>query len=233
MSQADTQHILVVDDEPDILELLTYNLQREGFETSVARDGLDALSAAEKSRPDLIILDIMMPRMDGIEACKRLREHATLRTVPIILLTAKSEEKDQIVGLDAGADIYISKPVSVPVLLSQVKAILRGSDLRDKLPNLLRIHDLEIDRDRYEVRRVGSEGAIIHLPRKEFELLRYLAAHPGRVYSRQDLLDSVWGSDVFVVDRTVDVHVRKIREKIGDDYIETVKGVGYRWGDAA
>ncbi len=120
MSQADTQHILVVDDEPDILELLTYNLQREGFETSVARDGLDALSAAEKSRPDLIILDIMMPRMDGIEACKRLREHALLRTVPIILLTAKSEEKDQIVGLDAGADIYISKSVSVPVLLSQV-----------------------------------------------------------------------------------------------------------------
>jgi two-component system alkaline phosphatase synthesis response regulator PhoP len=172
----------------------------------------------------------MMPRMDGLEACRRMREHSTLLTVPILILTARSEAADQVVGLDSGADIYLAKPISIPVLLSQVKALLRGSSRYDTPPDLLRIMDLEIDRDRYVVRRTGTDVSI-RLARKEFDLLYFFASRPGKVFSRQDLLDRVWGRDVYVVDRTVDVHVRKIREKIGDHYIETIKGVGYRFAD--
>lgn len=223
--------ILVVDDEDDILDLLTYNLQGEGFVVVVARDGVECLEVAGQSNPDLIILDIMMPRMDGLEACAQLRKHPDLSSTPILMLTARSEEPDHIVGLDTGADIYMSKPISVPVLLSQVKAMLRGSDREERAHDLIRIHDLEIDRDRYEVRRTGTDPAVLKFPRKEFELLSFLANRPGRVFSRSELLDRVWGQDVFVVDRTIDVHVRKIREKIGEDYIETVKGVGYRFRD--
>jgi two-component system, OmpR family, alkaline phosphatase synthesis response regulator PhoP len=222
--------ILVVDDEADILDLLQYNLDREGYQTVVARDGVEALEKAVAERPDLVILDIMMPRMDGIEACRRLRQSAHLRNTPILMLTARTEEEDQVHGLDVGADIYLGKPVSVPVLLSQTRALLRTAHRVEVPPDLLRAHDLEINRDRYVVlQRVNGETVEVRLPRKEFELLYYLASHPGKVFSRQDLLDQIWGRDVYVVDRTVDVHVRKIREKLGSHYIETVKGVGYRF----
>ncbi len=222
--------ILVVDDEEDILDLVQYNLDQQGYETTVARDGDEALDRAGVLRPDLIILDVMMPRMDGLEVCRRLRQDANLRNIPIMMLTARAEEEDQVRGLDVGADIYVSKPVSIPVLLSQVKALLRGAQRRETPPDLLRAHDLEINRDRYLVfRRDGGETVELRLPRKEFELLHFLASHPGKVFSRQELLDQVWGREVYVVDRTVDVHVRKIREKLGSDYLETVKGVGYRF----
>ena len=221
--------ILIVDDEEDIIELLAYNLEREGFQTLVAKDGQKAINVAESTNPDLIILDVMMPNVDGIEACVRLREHPALRSVPIVFLTAKTEDSDQVLGLDAGADVYLTKPISVPVLVSQVRAALRASGRLEETADLIRIHDLVIDRERYSVKRSGDAPRTYRLPRKEFELLHFLASKPGIVYSRQDLLDRVWGTDVYVVDRTIDVHIRKIREKIGDHYIETVKGVGYRF----
>ena len=224
-----TPHILVVDDEEDIQELLVYNLKKEGFETSTANDGQEALELATRNVPDLMILDVMMPRMDGLETCTMFRKDARLRSVPILMLTAKSEQDDHLAGLDAGADFYLAKPIAIPILIGQVKAILRSLNRRDDLPDILTVHDLEIDRSRYHVRKTVADGVKIHMPRKEFELLRFLAGRPGRVFSRQDLLDRVWGTDVLVVDRTVDVHVRKIREKIGESYIETVKGVGYRF----
>ncbi len=222
--------VLIVDDEDDILDLVEYNLKKENLATIRAKNGIKALELAESEKPDVIILDIMMPKMDGIETCKRLREHAVLRTIPILMLTAKSEEEDHVAGLDTGADIYLTKPISIPVLLSQVKALLRGAHRFDVPLDILRVSDLEIDRDRFEVRRRSQQDAV-RLARKEFELLHFLGSRPGKVFSRQDLLDRVWGHDVYVVDRTVDVHVRKIREKIGDHYIETVKGVGYRFAD--
>lgn len=222
--------ILVVDDEEDILQLLRYNLERAGYEVVEAGDGAAAMAIAQREPPDLFVLDVMMPRMDGIDTCRRIREHATLRKIPVLMLTARSAEEDHVRGLDVGADIYLTKPISIPLLLSQVRAMLRSTQRGDDLPEIVRVLDLEIDRLRYVVRRAGQDEPI-RMPRKEFELLRFLASTPGRVYSRQDLLDEVWGRDVFVVDRTVDVHVRKIREKIGDDYIETVKGVGYRFRD--
>jgi len=222
--------VLVVDDEDDILDLLQYNLEQENFQVVLARDGIEALHKAEEVQPDLIILDIMMPKMDGLAVCRRLRAHAHLRHIPIMMLTARSGEEDHIEGLDTGADMYVAKPISVPVLISQAKALLRGSRRYETSPDQLRAHDLEIDRDRYLVfRGQDKQREELRFPRKEFELLHFLARHPGKVFSRQELLDQVWGPDVYVVDRTVDVHVRKIREKLGDDYIETVKGVGYRF----
>jgi two-component system, OmpR family, alkaline phosphatase synthesis response regulator PhoP len=221
--------VLVVDDEDDILDLIGYNFEREGYVVRTARDGMEALEKARAQRPDLVILDIMMPRMDGIETCRRLRADSSLGEVPILMLTARTEEEHQVEGLDVGADIYLSKPVSIPVLLSQSRALLRGAGRGQTQPDQVLVHDIEIDRTRYLVVRKSPEGRDeLRLPRKEFELLYYLAAHPGRVFSRQDLLDEVWGRDVYVVDRTVDVHVRKIREKLGNEYIETVKGVGYK-----
>lgn len=223
--------ILIVDDEDDILDLLAYNFEREGYATSVARDGLEALEKAHGENPDLIVLDVMMPRMSGIETCRRIRQDAHLRNTPVLMLTARTEEDHQVEGLDVGADIYLSKPVSVPVLLSQTRALLRSVRRTETPPDLLRVHDLEINRDRYLVVRAPEDESRqeLRLPRKEFELLYFLASHPGHVFSRQELLDEVWGRDVYVVDRTVDVHVRKIREKLGSDYIETVKGVGYKF----
>jgi len=227
--------ILLVDDEEDLLDLLQYALEREGYDVATAQDGLEGLRAAQAARPDLVVLDIMMPRMDGIEMCRRLREDAHLRLVPILMLTAKSDEGDEIEGLDAGADDYLTKPVSPSLLVSHVRALLRRSERTEAaLTNQLRFHDLVIDRDRYLVTRLegGVEGEQFRLPRKEFELLYFLASHPGKVFSREDLLNQVWGPDVYVVDRTVDVHVRKIREKIGSAYIETVKGVGYKLNES-
>lgn len=231
----DAPLVLIVDDEDDILDLLKYNLQQEGFRTRLARDGREALRTARRQPPALMILDIMMPGMDGIEVCRRVREDAHLRTVPVLMLTARTEEEEQVRGLDVGADIYLSKPVSVPVLVSQAKALLRTAHRSQTPPDRLSVHNLRIDRDRYLVFQDEGEQPDVEdkdgmkLPRKEFELLYFLASHPGKVFSRQEILDEVWGEDVYVVDRTVDVHVRKIREKLGSEYIETVKGVGYKF----
>ncbi len=227
---SDAPRILVVDDEPDLVDLLVYNLEREGYAVGAARDGRAALAAAAATPPDLVVLDVMMPEMDGLTVARRLREHATLRHVPILMLTALGGPDDHVRGLDVGADAYLSKEVPMPVLLSQVRALLRGSSRATETPGTLRVHDLEISRERYLVFRAEhGEHTSVRLPRKEFELLYLLASYPGKVFTRQDVLDRVWGRDVYVVDRTVDVHVRKIREKLGDDYVETVKGVGYRF----
>lgn len=227
-----SSHVLVVDDEDDIVDLLQYNLSKEGYRVSVARDGVEAMTSTQEDRPDLIILDIMMPRMNGIEFCDAVRKDALLRSIPIMMLTAMSDEEDHVKGLEIGADIYLAKPISVPILISQTKALLRSSERIETPPDLIRIHDLDIDRDRFRVFRATADSVDeIRLPRKEFELLFALASRPGIALSRKELLDLVWGTDVYVVDRTVDVHVRKIREKIGDEYIETIKGVGYRFKD--
>ncbi|PEN12785.1 DNA-binding response regulator [Longibacter salinarum] len=222
--------ILVVDDEQDIIDLLDYNLTNRGYEVAAARDGQEALATARDIEPDLIILDVMMPEMDGLETCRRIRQDAYLRTIPVLMLTARTEEESMIEGLESGADSYLSKPVSIPVIVSQVRALLRSSKRNDTPPDTLSIHDLTIDRDRFIVIQEQENGSKeMHFPKQEFELLQFMASHPGTAFTRQEILDEVWGPDVYVVDRTVDVHVRKIREKIGSDYIETIKGVGYRF----
>jgi two-component system alkaline phosphatase synthesis response regulator PhoP len=221
-----TPKVLLVDDEPDLLEFLRYNLEKAGYRVLIAFDGTSALELAEAERPDVVVLDIMMPQLDGFAVCQRLRAHPELRHVPIAFLTARNAETDEIMGLELGADDYIPKPISPALLISHIRALLRRAVFPTNVPRHIRIHDLEIDRDRYVVRQAGVEH---QLPRKEFELLFFLASHPGIVFSRQELLDRVWGTDVYVVDRTVDVHVRKIRERLGSHYIETVKGVGYRF----
>lgn len=222
--------ILIVDDEPDILDLLEYNLSSRDYMVERASNGEEALERASELQPDLIILDVMMPGMNGIETCKYIRQDAQLRTIPVLMLTARTEEESMIEGLDSGADSYLGKPVSMPVILSQVRALLRSSQRNETPPDTLRVHDLVIDRDRYIVsQEQDGEPVEMHFPKQEFELLHFMASHPGTAFSRQELLDNVWGPDVYVVDRTVDVHVRKIREKIGSDYIETIKGVGYRF----
>lgn len=221
--------ILVADDEEDLLGLLEYNLEQEGLEVLLARDGVEAIEKTRTHDPALIILDVMMPKMDGIEVCEKLRKDAHLRTIPIMMLTTRTEGEDKVEGLDVGADIYLGKPVSASVIVSQAKALLHSARRYEDPPDRIEVHDLRVDRDRYLVYQTDDgEETELRLPRREFELLYFLASHPGRVFSRQEILDEVWGRDVYVVDRTVDVHIRKIREKIGSDYIETVKGVGYR-----
>jgi two-component system alkaline phosphatase synthesis response regulator PhoP len=221
--------ILLADDEKDIVEFLQYNLKQEGFEVVSAYDGLETLDKI-KENPHLIILDIMMPGMDGYEVCKRIRSTTGFENTPIIFLTAKSGEVDEIKGLDLGASDYIQKPISPRKLIARVKANLRSSDKgrEKKTPLRITIGPLLIDKEKYEV-TVGGKMKIF--PRKEFEVLYYLANNPGRVFGRETLLKDVWGPNVYVVDRTVDVHIRKIREKLDEhsDLIETVKGVGYRF----
>ncbi len=196
-----------------------------------ARDGAEGLALATAERPDLVVLDVMMPKMDGIEFAERLREDGHLRLTPILMLTARSGEGDEIAGLDAGADDYLPKPVSTRRLVTRIRALLRRGEREDAGTTQIRIHDLVIDRERYVVERTGDAPETFRMPRKEFELLYFLAAHTGRVFTREEMLDGVWGPDVYVVDRTVDVHVRKVREKLGAEYIETVKGVGYRFAE--
>lgn len=220
------QTILVVDDERDLLDLIEYNLKKEGFKVFKAENGEEGISKAKEHRPDLILLDIMMPKMDGLEAVEIMRKDDDLKKTPIIFLTARSDEKTEIDGLNKGGDDYITKPISTTKLVSRIKAVLRRFDDSEQTANKLEVHDLEIDKDRYIVLQEGNE---FQLPRKEFELLFFLASRKGKVLDRQTLLNKVWGDNIYVVDRTVDVHVRKIREKLGDHYIETVKGVGYRF----
>lgn len=217
--------ILIVDDEVDILDLLEYNLEKEGYRIVKAMDGEEALELAEKEKPDLILLDIMMPKIDGIETCRRIRELPNMQEVYVVFLTARSEEYSELAGFDAGADDYISKPIKPRLLVSRIRAILRRDQNIRSQKSILKIHDLEILQDEYIVKKGDDSMA---LPRKEFELLYFMASKPGKVFRREKLLEKVWG-DVYVVDRTIDVHVRKLREKIGEKYIQTVKGVGYKF----
>jgi two-component system, OmpR family, alkaline phosphatase synthesis response regulator PhoP len=219
--------ILLVDDEPDILEFLGYNLRSEGFTVEVAKNGIEAVRIARKFLPHLILLDVMMPNMDGIETCGQIRTIPELKEVMIAFLTARGEDYSQLAGFDAGADDYISKPVKPRVLISRIKALLKRVRIpgdKNEPIRIIRVGDLEIDHDRYLVIRSGKE---LHLPRKEFELLYLLVGKPGKVYGREEIYQSVWGNDVIVGDRTIDVHIRKLREKIGEEHIRTVKGVGY------
>ncbi|MEP2447032.1 MAG: response regulator transcription factor [Balneola sp.] len=220
------QTILVVDDEKDLLDLIEYNLRKEGFDVLKAENGEEGIAMAKEYSPDLVLLDIMMPKMDGLQAVEEMRKDNELKKIPIILLTARSDEKTEVEGLNKGSDDYITKPISTTKLISRIKAVLRRFDEKEEATNILEVHNITIDRDRYIVYKDGEE---FHLPRKEFELLFFLASRKGKVLDRQTLLNKVWGDNIYVVDRTVDVHVRKIREKLGDHYIETVKGVGYRF----
>lgn len=226
------KRILVVDDERDIVDLLTYNLTKEGYDVVPAFNGREALERVS-GRIDLVILDLMMPEVDGYETCRRLKAAPGTASIPIILLTAKSGELDEILGLELGADDFIQKPISPRKLVARVKAMLRRAEYAaddGQEHQTIRAGRLEINRTTYTV-RLGSKE--IFFPRKEFELLALLAANPGKVYSREMLLNNIWGTDVYVIDRTVDVHIRKIREKLAGDegMIETVKGVGYRFRD--
>ncbi len=218
--------ILIVDDEADLLDIIEYNLQKEGYNVLKAENGQEGIRLARKHNPDLIILDIMMPKMDGIEVCRILKEDKVLRSRPVIFLTAKSDEKTEVEGLDLGADDFLMKPISTAKLVSRIRVVLRRTSDQEEASDILVAGDLEIDRSRYLVIRGQEE---FQLPRKEFELLHFLATRKGKVLDRQTLLNEVWGNNIFVIDRTVDVHIRKIREKLGDHYIETVKGVGYRF----
>ena len=226
--------VLIVDDEDDILDLLAYNLERAELTPLRARNGWQALDLAQAHHVDLIMLDIMMPQMDGLETCRRLRRHPQLRNIPILILTARSTEEDHIAGLDVGADSFLPKSAGVGVILSQVRALLRSAQRQTPNSNAkkLSVLDLEINRERYLVHKIkDGERVEIRFPRKEFELLHFLASAPGVVYRRADILNHIWGDEVHILDRTVDVHVRKIRKKLGKKYIETVKGVGYRFAD--
>jgi len=216
---------LLVDDEEDILEFLSYNLKKEGYKVFTALNGEEGLDVAKKELPNLILLDVMMPGIDGIEVCREIRGIPGLKDVLIAFLSARSEDYSHIAGFDAGADDYINKPIKPRVLLSRIKALLRrGQPVKDSIPEDL--GGIRIDRESYLVFKEDQE---ISLPRKEFELLSLLASKPGKVFAREDILNKVWGGEVVVGDRTIDVHIRKLREKLGEDYIKTVKGVGYKF----
>ena len=219
--------ILIVDDEPDILEFLKYNLRKEGYEVVTASDGKQAITVAEQEKPNLIVLDIMMPELDGVEACRLLRQKKEFADTPIAFLTARDEDFSQITALDVGGDDYITKPIKPRVLISRINALLRRSTRQSDEDELaIRVHDLVIDRHKVLVFR--GETAI-ELPRKEFEILWLLASKPGRVFTREEIFDKIWGSDVIVGNRTIDVHIRKLRERLGEQYIKTLKGIGYKF----
>lgn len=217
--------ILLVDDEPDILEIVGYNLSAEGYNVITGENGLEAVKLAKKYNPQLIILDVMMPEMDGIEACEQIRKVPALSESVITFLTARGEDYSQMAGFDAGADDYITKPIKPKVLISKVKALLRRFKDKEGVSNIIEVGDLVINRDEYKILKNDKE---FMLPRKEFELLSLLASQPGRVFKREEILDKIWGNEVVVGGRTIDVHIRKLREKIGDESFQTVKGVGYK-----
>lgn len=218
--------ILIVDDEQDILNLLSYNLEKEGFSVQTADNGVRGLEVAEKYKPDLIILDVMMPDMDGIEVCHKLREKESFKSTLITFLTARNEDYSQVAGFDAGADDYISKPIKPKVFVSKIKALFRRIE-QDVDQNLEHKNlPIKIDVEKYAVIK---DDQTIQLPKKEFELLSLLLSKPGKVFTRDVIMNDVWGIDSFVGDRTIDVHIRKLREKIGVDYIKTIKGVGYKF----
>ena len=222
--------ILLVDDEEDILEFISYNLEREGFKVYSARNGVEAIKMAEKKKPDLIILDVMMPEMDGIVACEEIRKIPSCKDTVIAFLTARGEDYSQIAGFEAGADDYITKPIRPKVLISRVKALLKRSGItaaESATPEqIITIGNLTIDKERYLLKIDDKE---MILPRKEFELLSLLVSKPEKVFTREEIYNAVWGENVIVGDRTIDVHIRKLREKIGNDHIKTLKGIGYKF----
>ena len=218
--------ILIVDDDPDIIEILTYNLSNEGYNVKSAVNGVEALKKAKKFIPDIILLDVMMPEMDGIEACSNLREIESLSKTMIIFLSARGEDFTQIAAFDAGADDYINKPVKPKILLKKISSISRRILSENNNTSNIIVGSLVIDRESYSVTLEKDE---ITLPRKEFELLHMLASKPGKVLTRDEIMFKVWGTQVVVGDRTIDVHIRKLREKIGEKYIKTIKGVGYKF----
>lgn len=218
--------ILVVDDDPDIVELLQYNLTREGYEVAQAENGKKAIEVAHTFKPDVILMDVMMPVLDGIAACRQIREGNDFRNTHIIFLTARSEEFSEVAAFDAGADDFITKPIKPRALLSRLAAFARREAQQEEQDKTIEIGGLKIDRTSFAVYKGDQK---ITLPKKEFELLAFLAATPNKVFTREELLNNVWGNDVYVIARTVDVHIRKVREKIGEDNIKTIKGVGYKF----
>ncbi|MCH8546352.1 MAG: response regulator transcription factor [Cryomorphaceae bacterium] len=222
-----THRILLVDDEPDILEFVGYNLKKEDFQVKTASNGKDAIEIAKEFKPHLILLDVMMPGLDGIETCEQIRSIPEIKNTLIAFLTARGEDYSQVAGFDAGADDYINKPIKPKILVSRIKALLRRLQTNGSpREGSMEFNGLEINLEKYQVRKDGEK---IAMPRKEFETLSLLASKPGKVFTRDEILETVWGRDVVVGDRTIDVHVRKIREKIGDKYIHTIKGVGYKF----
>jgi two-component system alkaline phosphatase synthesis response regulator PhoP len=217
--------ILLVDDETDVLDFMKYNLEKEGFWVYTARDGVEAIQMAKKMNPHLIILDLMMPKMDGIETCRELRNIPDFKNTIITFLTARDEDYSQIAGFEVGADDYITKPIKPRVFISRIRALLRRLETNESAGKIS-VGGIEIDRERYVVVKDGNE---ISLPRKEFELMNLLVSKPGRVFKREEILSRVWGNDTIVGDRTIDVHIRKLREKIGDEYFKTIKGIGYKF----
>jgi two-component system alkaline phosphatase synthesis response regulator PhoP len=218
------QTILIADDEPDLIELLSYSLNGEGYQVHAAKDGREALKLAKQHLPQVILLDIMMPHMDGIEVCRQLRADSRFQDTPILILTARGEEYSEVAGFEAGADDYVTKPVRMRSLIKRIESLLRRS-IRPE-PGLLEVDAFKIDRSKYMVYQGETE---IRMPRKEFELLFLLASRPSKVVTREEIIEKVWGTEVVVVDRTIDVHIRRIRKKIGEECIQTVKGVGYKF----
>ena len=218
--------ILLVDDEPDVIEIIRYNLDQEGYKIYTASDGKEALKKAKKNIPNLIIMDVMMPNMDGIEACEQLRNDECFNDTIIMILTARGEDYSYVAAFEAGADDYVTKPIKPKIIVSKVKALLRRLKNEEQTLEKIQIGKLIIDRDKYEVIHMGKSFS---MPRKEFELLYLLASKPDKVIKREKIMEIVWGSEVVVGDRTIDVHIRKLREKIGDKYFKTVKGVGYKF----
>ncbi|HRH70727.1 MAG TPA: response regulator transcription factor [Flavobacteriales bacterium] len=226
MSGAIAQKVLLVDDEPDIVELLRYNLEREGYSVQTALNGKDALKAAKSNHPDLIVLDIMMPGMDGVEVCMQLRQLPEFKNTVITFLTARGEDYSQIAGFEAGADDYITKPVRPKVFVSKVKALLKRSGSDRPEGKIMESNGIRIDLEKVMVYHADRE---LQLPKKEFELLVLLMSKPGKVFKRDEIYGQIWGNELFVGDRTIDVHIRKLREKIGDERIKTIKGIGYKF----
>lgn len=221
-----SKRVLVVDDEADILDLLKYNLVKEGYEVKTVSDGVEGVKMAKTFKPDLVLLDIMMPKQDGVETCRQLRDLKDLKHTYIVFLTARSEEYSEIAAFEVGADDYITKPIKPRALMSRIAAIFRRGTPQKDETNVLEVGDLVIDRSGYTIKRKGKSFT---LPKKEFDLLYFLAQNPNKVFSRDDLLRMIWGQDVYVLARTIDVHIRKVREKIGEKKIKTVKGVGYKF----
>lgn len=223
------KRILIVDDEEDILEILTYNLRKEGYETRTASNGVEGIEVIKEFKPHLILLDVMMPEMDGVEMCKRLRENTDYNNILIAFLTARSEDYTQITALELGGDDYITKPIKPGVLISRVKALLRRSvrNMESEIPTIIEAGELKINTEEFLV--YNEENKPLEMPRKEFQLLSLLASKPGKVFTRDEILNNVWGKDVIVGNRTIDVHVRKLRNKLGSHYIKTVKGIGYKF----
>jgi len=226
MSSKSDFKILAIDDEKDILLLLKYNLEQEGYTVKTSDSGIEALKTVEKFSPHLILLDIMMPKLDGIETCIKLRSIENLSNSYIIFLTAREEEYSEVAAFDAGADDYITKPIKPRALISRINSFYKRKSSVDNNKNVIEVENLSIDKDSYVVKVDGNE---VFFPKKEFELLHFLATNPKKVFSRESLLRNIWGADVHVVARTVDVHIRKIREKLGQDFISTIKGVGYKF----